>query len=146
MCDSSCTWPATTERSDAARAVADLTRWHGLLGRDALRALVCESDLLVHTSRHEAGPMAVLEAAVAGVPTVGSSVGHVEEWASDAAVAVPPGDPAALADAVARLLDDEPRRMGLAREAQRRAVAIDADFTAESFERLYADALARSRR
>jgi len=134
------------ERSDAARAVADVTHWHGLLGRDALRALVCESDLLLHSSRHEAGPMAVLEAAVAGVPTVGSNVGHVEEWASDAAVAVPPGDPAALADAVARLLDDEPRRMRLAREAQRRAVAIDADFTAASFERLYADALAGRRR
>ena len=90
--------------------------------------------------------MAVLEAAVAGVPTVGSSVGHVEEWASDAAVAVPPGDPAALADAVAALLDDEPRRMRLAREAQRRAVAVDADFTAASFERLYADVLADRRR
>jgi glycosyltransferase involved in cell wall biosynthesis len=61
-------------------------------------------------------------------------------------VAVPPADPAALADAVARLLDDEPRRIRLAREAQRRAVAIDADFTAASFERLYADALANRRR
>jgi glycosyltransferase involved in cell wall biosynthesis len=135
-----------TQRSDAACAVADVTRWHGLLRRDALRALVCESDLLLHTSRHEAGPMAVLEAAVAGVPTVGTSVGHVEEWAPDAAVAVPPGDPVALANAVAELLDDEPKRMRLAREAQRRAVAIDADFTAASFERLYADALAGRRR
>lgn len=131
------------QRSDAARVVADVTHWHGVLDREALHALVSESDLLLHTSRHEAGPIAVLEAAVAGVPTVGTNVGHVEEWAPDAAVAVPPGDARALADAVAELLDDEPRRMRLAREAQRRAVAIDADFTAASFERLYAEVLAR---
>jgi glycosyltransferase involved in cell wall biosynthesis len=135
-----------TQRSDAARAVADLTHWHGLLGGEALRALVSESDLLLHPSRHEAGPMAVLEAAVAGVPTVGSNVGHVEEWAPDAAIAVPPADPDALADAVMELLEDEPRRMRLAREAQARAVAIDADFTAASFERLYAMTLGRRAR
>jgi glycosyltransferase involved in cell wall biosynthesis len=132
-----------TQRSDAARAVADVTHWHGLLRREALHALMCESDLLLHTSRHEAGPLVVLEAAVAGVPTVGSSVGHVAELAPDAAVAVSPRDPGALADAVAALLDDEPGRMRLAREAQRRAVAIDADFTVTSFERQYADVLAR---
>jgi len=135
-----------TQRTDAARAVADVTHWHGLLRREALHALMCESDLLLHTSRHEAGPLVVLEAAVAGVPTVGSNVGHVAELAPDAAVAVSPRDPAALADAVVLLLEDEPRRVRLAREAQRRAVEIDADFTMASFERQYADVLARARR
>lgn len=134
------------QRSDAARAVADVTQWHGVLGRDKLYALMCESDLLIHTSRHEAGPIVVLEAAIAGVPTVGTRVGHVEEWAPDAAVAVRPADPIALAAAVAAVLDDEPRRMKLAHEAQRRAVAIDANFTGASFERLYADVLARRER
>ena len=140
------TTSGTTQRSDAARAVADVTRWHGLLGREALHALMCESDLLLHTSRHEAGPLVVLEAAVAGVPAVGSNVGHVAELAPDGAVAVSPSDPGALADAVAALLDDEPRRVRIAREAQRRAMAIDADFTMASFERQYADVLARARR
>ena len=86
--------------------------------------------------------MAVLEAALAGVPTVGTDVGHVNEWAPDAAVAVPVGDARALADAVEALLADEPRRIALAWAAQRRATAIDADHTAASFERLYADMLA----
>jgi glycosyltransferase involved in cell wall biosynthesis len=134
------------QRSDTARAVADVTQWHGLLRREALHALMCESDLLLHTSRHEAGPLVVLEAAVVGVPTVGANVGHVAELAPDAAVAVSASDPAALADAVAALLDDEPRRVRLAREAQRRAVEIEADFTMASFERQYADVLARARR
>ena len=87
--------------------------------------------------------MAVLEAALAGVPTVGTDVGHVNEWAPDAAVAVPVGEARALADAVTSLLDDEPRRLALARAAQVRAIAIDADFTAASFERLYSEMLAQ---
>jgi glycosyltransferase involved in cell wall biosynthesis len=130
-------------QSVAARAVSDVVHWHGLLGRQPLRRLMEESDLLIHTSRHEAGPMAVLEAALAGVPTVGTDVGHVNEWAPDAAVAVPVGDARALADAVTSLLDDEPRRLALARAAQVRAIAIDADFTAASFERLYSEMLAQ---
>lgn len=131
-----------TRQSAAARAVDDVVHWHGLLGREPLRRLMQESDLLLHTSRHEAGPMAVLEAALAGVPTVGTDVGHVNEWAPDAAVAVPVGDARALADAVASLLADEPRRISLARGAQARTIAIDADYTAASFERLYAEVLA----
>jgi glycosyltransferase involved in cell wall biosynthesis len=120
-----------------ALGVAGLIRWHGLLAREALRALMEEADLLVVSSRHEAGPLAVLEAAVAGVPTVGTAVGHVADWSPEAAVAVPPGDGVALARAAQALLADEERRLALAREAQRRAVAWDADFTASSFERIY---------
>jgi glycosyltransferase involved in cell wall biosynthesis len=135
-----------TRRSAEARAVDDVVHWHGLLGREPLRRLMEESDLLVHTSRHEAGPLAVLESALAGVPTVGTDVGHVNEWAPDAAVAVPVGDARALADAVESLLADEPRRIAIAREAQARAMASDADYTAASFERLYAETLAERAR
>jgi len=130
-----------TRGSEAARAVSDVVHWHGLLDRERLRRLMQDSDLLVHTSRHEAGPMAVLEAALAGVPTVGTDVGHVNEWAQDAAVAVPVGDARALADAVTSLLDDDTRRIAIAHAAQERAIAIDADYTAASFERLYAEVL-----
>jgi glycosyltransferase involved in cell wall biosynthesis len=120
-----------------AVGVGALVRWHGLLAREALRALVEEADLLLVSSRHEAGPLAMLEAAIAGVPTVGTAVGHVADWSPEAAVAVPPGDGVALADAAQALLAEEERRLALAREAQRRAIAWDADFTATSFERIY---------
>lgn len=102
-----------------------------------LRPLMAASDLLVMSSLHEAGPLVLLEAAVAGVPTVGTAVGHIAEWANVAALAVPVGDADALADAMARVLDDEALRMRLAREAQRRALAEDADHTAEFFEDMY---------
>ena len=96
-----------------------------------------EADVFLLSSRHEAGPLVVLEAAVAGVPTVGTCVGHVTEWAGQAAVGVPVGDAEALARQTAALLADDARRLSLAREAQRRAVAEDADETARRFERIY---------
>jgi glycosyltransferase involved in cell wall biosynthesis len=129
---------ATQRSADAAR-LGDAVRWHGTLGRDALRALVDRADLLLVTSRHESGPLVVLEAAVAGVPTVGTAVGHLAEWAPRAAVAVPVGDAAALARETAALLADDGRRVALAAEAQRLALGMDADRTAASYERLYAD-------
>ena len=120
--------------------LADRIRWLGVLRRDVLRAVVDQADVLLVTSRHDAGPLAFLEAAVAGVPTVGTPVGHIADWAPDAAVCVDHRDAEGFADAIAQLLCDEPRRLAIAREAQRRAVAIDADFTTSRFEAMY-DAL-----
>ena len=97
------------------------------------------ADCLVITSRHEAGPLVVLEAAIAGVPTVGTRVGHIADWAPDAAVAVAVGDAASLAREIIALLADESRRFAIAHEAQRRAIAVDADSTAAAFERIYAE-------
>jgi glycosyltransferase involved in cell wall biosynthesis len=109
-----------------------------------LRPLIASADLLVMSSLHEAGPLVLLEAAVAGVPTVGTAVGHIAEWASTAALAVPVGDANALADAVAEVIDDDHLRLRLATEAQRLALAENADHTAASFQMLYDD-LTRSR-
>jgi glycosyltransferase involved in cell wall biosynthesis len=119
--------------------VGDRIRFHGYVLHEELHGLVADADVLWMTSRHEAGPIAVLEAAVAGVPTVGTAVGHIAEWAPDAAVAVPLRDAAALARETIALLRDEPRRLAIAREAQRRAIAFDADWTARRFEELYGE-------
>lgn len=102
-----------------------------------LRPIMEAADLLVMSSLHEAGPMVLLEAAIAGVPTVGTLVGHWVEWAPSAAFAVPPGDSAALAEAVRQVLKDEDLRLRLAWAAQCRATREDASHTARSFERLY---------
>jgi len=126
------------QRSEAALRLGATVRWHGMLRRGALRALMDQAELLVVSSRHEADPMVLLEAAVASVPTVGTSVGHIAEWAPEAAVAVPVGDPHALAAAIESLAADEPRRTSIARNAQQRAIAMDADAMSAGFEQLYA--------
>jgi glycosyltransferase involved in cell wall biosynthesis len=101
------------------------------------RPLAEQADLMILTSRHEAGPLAILEAAVVGVPTVGTAVGHIVEWAPAAALSAPVGDQDGLAAAIRRLLDDENLRLTIAAEAQRRATAEDADYTARRFRELH---------
>jgi glycosyltransferase involved in cell wall biosynthesis len=119
------------------------TRFHGFLTQRQLRPVVESADLMIVSSRHEAGPLALLEAAVAGVPTVGTAVGHVQEWAPQAALAVPVGDSVELAGAIRRVLEDEELRLAIAHEAQRRATREDADYTAARFQAVYSSICAR---
>lgn len=116
-------------------------RFHGFLTQAKLRPLMDEAHVNLISSRHEAGPLVFLEAAIAGVPSVSTAIGHPRDFAPDAAVCVPVGDAAAFAGAVLGLLRDEERRLGIAREAQRRALAISAAHTASLFEARYAELL-----
>jgi glycosyltransferase involved in cell wall biosynthesis len=112
-------------------------RFHGFRTQRELRPMIESADLLVMSSLHEAGPLVLLEAAVAGVPAVGTAVGHFVEWSPAAALAVPVGDWSALANAIEHLLADEELRLRLAREAQRRGMLEDADYTVQAFQALY---------
>jgi glycosyltransferase involved in cell wall biosynthesis len=115
----------------------------GLLGHESLRAVFEQADLLVMSSRHEAGPLVTLEAGVVGVPTVGTAVGHIAEWAPQAALASPVGDADALAANIARLLEDEELRLRIAARAQEHALAEDAECTLREFEAQYRRVVAR---
>jgi glycosyltransferase involved in cell wall biosynthesis len=112
-------------------------RFLGFKTQRELRAVMEAADVLVMSSLHEAGPLVLLEAAVAGVPTVGTAVGHIAEWSPTAALAVPVSDWEELAEAIRSVLDNEPLRLRMAMEAQRRALLEDADCTARLFEGLY---------
>jgi glycosyltransferase involved in cell wall biosynthesis len=127
----------------ARRAVdlglADRIRFHGFLPHRQMRPFFDRADLLIVTSRHEEGPLVVLEAAVAGVPTVGTSVGHLAEWAPLAARVVPPRDSTALARTIIEVLFNDTARLGLAARAQAIALDEDADETARRFREVYAE-------
>jgi glycosyltransferase involved in cell wall biosynthesis len=122
-----------------ALGVLGRVTFHGYLRQRDAVPVVRAADLMVVTSRHEAGPVAMLEAAAVGVPTVGTSVGHVRDWAPERAVAVGVGDVEALAAAVGALLADDVRRIELAGRAQESALAEDADWTCARLEALYAE-------
>ena len=113
-------------------------RFLGFKTQRELRPIMESADLLVMSSLHEAGPLVLLEAAVAGVPAVGTAVGHFVEWSPSAALTVPVGDWAALAEALNRVLTNEVLRLQLAAAAQCRALREDADHTARAFNALYA--------
>lgn len=121
----------------AELGLAGRIHFHGFRTQRELRPIVAGADLLLMSSRHEAGPFALLEAAIAGVPTVGTAVGHLIEWAPGATRTAPPGDAERLADAISEVLADEELRLRLAWSAQRRAMQEDADHTARAFEALY---------
>ena len=133
------------QRLAATLGIAERVRFHGFLTQRQLHPLMLQADVAVISSRHEAGPLALLEAAAVGVPTVGTAVGHVAEWAPEAAIAVPVGDAEQLAGALDKVLRDEPLRLRLAGAARLRALREDADYTAACFERLYAELLQPSR-
>jgi len=127
------------QRAAASQGIAGPVTFHGFLPQDELRPLVERADLLVLSSRHEAGPLVVLEAALAGVPTVGTAVGHIAEWAPQAAVAVPVADYASLARETTALLADEDRRLQIAAAAQARAIKEDATWTSRQVLKIYRD-------
>jgi glycosyltransferase involved in cell wall biosynthesis len=127
----------------AELGIAERVRFHGFLTHRQLRPIVESAHVALISSRHEAGPLALLEAAIAGVPTVGTAVGHIAEWSPDAALGVPCRDPAALAAALESVLADEDLRMRIAGEALRRAQQDDADQTARACNEIYRHAVRR---
>ncbi|GAA0443069.1 glycosyl transferase [Acrocarpospora corrugata] len=79
---------------------------------DLLRAAA----VFVVPSRWEGQPLSVHEALRAGVPIVSTRVGGIPDMVGDAALLVPPGDGAAIRDAVGRILG-EPGLAGKLRAA-----------------------------
>jgi len=83
--------------------VGSRVTWHGAVP-DAAR-LLAAFDVLVLSSRTDGTPIVLFEAMAAGVPIVASAVGGMPELLTAAdAVLVPPDDPAALAESIARVL------------------------------------------
>jgi glycosyltransferase involved in cell wall biosynthesis len=95
-----------------------------LLGRrDDVARLMAAFDVLCLTSSGMEGfPNAVGEGMSCAVPCVGTSVGDVAELIGDTGEVVRPGDPAAVASAVLRLLLDPQRRRALGDRARSRII------------------------
>jgi glycosyltransferase involved in cell wall biosynthesis len=135
-----------TVQAYAARAgVADRVTFHGYLAFDQLPPFFRAAHLYVQSSRHEASGAAVMEAAASGVPIVGTRVGYVADWDGERAVAVDPGDAAALAGAIVATLRDRDRRARLAAGARAFATSHDVEWTAARFEELYESLIKRAR-
>jgi glycosyltransferase involved in cell wall biosynthesis len=90
--------------------------------RDDVPELLASFDVFAFPSLFEGLCLAVIEAQAAGVPVVATPVGGIRETVVDGetGLLVPPRDPAALAAAIRRLLDDRDLARRLAGEARRR--------------------------
>ena len=95
-------------------------RFLGHVPKEELSAVYRGAACLVFPSRYEGFGLPVLEAMAVGTPVVASTAGALPEVAGDAAVLVPPRDPAALAEGVERALSDRDRLRKLGFERSRR--------------------------
>jgi glycosyltransferase involved in cell wall biosynthesis len=92
--------------------------------RDDVADLLAAADVAVSASLWEGQPVFVQEALRAGVPVVATNVGGTGEVTGDAAVLVPVGDAAALADALEALLRDPSARADRGRRSAARAAEL----------------------
>jgi glycosyltransferase involved in cell wall biosynthesis len=93
--------------------------------RDDVPALLAAAAVFVLPSVWEGQPLILQEALRAGVPVVATRVGGTPALTGeDAAVLVPPGDPARLADAVRAVLTDEVLAARLRKAATARALTL----------------------
>jgi glycosyltransferase involved in cell wall biosynthesis len=126
------------QRTAIELGLGPFVRFRGFLPQDEVVPFYRHAHLYVQSSLHENTPVVVLEAAAAGVPTVGTAVGLVAEFAPEAALAVPVRNPAALAQGILTLLGNQELRERLGCAAQQFVRTHDADWTAAQFEAVYA--------
>src|SRR5918995_505531 len=108
---------------------------------DVLRAF----DVAVCSSNFEGTPLSILEYMEAALPVVATRVGGVPDLiaSGEHGLLVEPGDPGALANALAELLGDPPRGAEMGRRGrERRRREFDIEVTVGHLERIY-EALVR---
>jgi len=93
--------------------LGDAVRFPGYVEDSDLPALLSGAACFAFPSLHEGFGFPVLEAQACGTPVVASSLSSVPEVAGEAALFVDPSDSGALAQALARILHDEPLRTAL---------------------------------
>lgn len=106
------------------------------------------ADLVVLSSQTEGSPNVLLEAMAAGLPIVATRVGGIPEIVSDAkaALLVQARNPAALAQGIARVLDDQGLRAALSTAAKNTAAAYSPEAYCESLLELYRNCMNLERR
>lgn len=114
---------------DRARGagLADRLTFCRLLSHHETLREYAEADIFALSSRWEGCPTVILEAMAHGVPVVATSVGGVPELVEDgvSGMLVPPEDPDALAQALARLTRDRDLRLTMGLAARQRAAHFD---------------------
>ena len=86
--------------------------------------LLRQAQVFVYPSHYEGFGIPVLEAMKVGTPVVASNVTAMPEVVTDAGLLVDPCDPAAMAAAIGRLLNDEGLRATLVDKGHARAAAF----------------------
>jgi glycosyltransferase involved in cell wall biosynthesis len=128
------------------RGLADRVRYLGFVA--GARGFLPEADAFCLTSKTEGLGTSVLDAMAAGVPVAATAAGGIPEMIEHevSGLLAPVGDPAALAAAVDRLLDDHALARQVAESARQRVQDFDIRHTIERTESLYRELVAEPSR
>jgi glycosyltransferase involved in cell wall biosynthesis len=111
---------ATLRRAVHRHKLHKHVRFFGFVSDQTLAALYRLANVFVFPSLYEGFGLPPLEAMASGTPVITSNVSSLPEVVGDAALMIDPYDPAAIADAMRRVLEtpelrEELQRKGLAR-------------------------------
>jgi glycosyltransferase involved in cell wall biosynthesis len=125
----------------AAPRIAGSVHWMGPAARDDLPALYAGATLFVYPSLYEGFGFPPLEAMACGTPVLTTAVASLPEVVGDAAVLVDPYDEAALAERIARLLQDPDGLANLSARGRPRAAQFTWERCARETLAVYREAL-----
>ncbi len=137
---------AELEAEAADRGLGDAIRFAGYLSQDAVAEELRRADIFVLPSFAEGVPVVLMEAMASGLPVVATQVGGVSELVDhqESGLLTPPGDIAALIDALARLIDDPALRAQYGAHGRQVVErAFDVDKEALKLKRLIAASIER---
>lgn len=129
----------------------EIRRLHGQLGlgerclilgyREDVSRILALSDFFVLASRFEGLPIALIEAMACGLPVVATRAGGIPEAVTHGreGLLTSPGQPAALAEAIAEMANDPAARARMSAHARRRGLAFDVRTAVRAYEDAYRD-------
>jgi glycosyltransferase involved in cell wall biosynthesis len=118
---------ATLRRAVHRHKLHKHVRFFGFVSHQTLAALYRLAAAFVFPSLYEGFGLPPLEAMASGTPVITSNVSSLPEVVGDAALMIDPYEPAAIADAMRRVLDDQ----ALAADLRRRGLARAREFSWE---------------
>ena len=137
-----------SERARLQRLTAALgtdgIRFVGRVEPAAMPTLYEDADIFVNSSVVDNQPLSVLEAFAAGLPVVSTATGDIAALVRDGetGLIVPPGDPPAMAKAVASLLEHPEHALRMARTARVQVEAYSWPRVRQQWAALYTGAVA----
>jgi glycosyltransferase involved in cell wall biosynthesis len=132
-------------RGEARRLGLDgRVRFLGRVSEEDKPRLMAGARIFVYPSAYEGFGLDPLEAMSVGCPVVSSSGGSLREVVGEGGLLVPPGDEAALAEALLRVWSDTGLRAELAARGRKQAARFTWERTAEQTQAAYRAAMDRA--
>ena len=102
----------------ASSLAGDAIRFVGRIEPEAMPTLYAEADIFLNASEVDNQPVSILEAFSSGLPVISTATGDIRFMVrhGETGLLVPPGDPAALADAVRTVWNEPDRARQMARQ------------------------------